>query len=182
MGLPVSSSKKTARGNSAEPAPLKNIDKNREKAEAADESNILPEPYAQGEIFYTIQVSTELRKPVACSLVEKLKKKGYPAYISEKKTRKGMMLYKVRIGKYKTKAHAEKVSLNYHNTEKRPYLIVKSKAGTLRQIVTAEKEKVPADKVILADPAVSEVLTAFVSRSEERRVGKECRSRWSPYH
>ena len=23
---------------------------------------------------------------------------------------------------------------------------------------------------------------AFDSRSEERRVGKECRSRWSPYH
>jgi len=22
----------------------------------------------------------------------------------------------------------------------------------------------------------------WVSRSEERRVGKECRSRWSPYH
>src|ERR1035437_1441657 len=24
--------------------------------------------------------------------------------------------------------------------------------------------------------------TAIVVRSEERRVGKECRSRWSPYH
>ena len=24
--------------------------------------------------------------------------------------------------------------------------------------------------------------TQVVSRSEERRVGKECRSRWSPYH
>ena len=23
---------------------------------------------------------------------------------------------------------------------------------------------------------------AFQTRSEERRVGKECRSRWSPYH
>ena len=23
---------------------------------------------------------------------------------------------------------------------------------------------------------------AFIHRSEERRVGKECRSRWSPYH
>ena len=23
---------------------------------------------------------------------------------------------------------------------------------------------------------------AFATRSEERRVGKECRSRWSPYH
>ena len=25
-------------------------------------------------------------------------------------------------------------------------------------------------------------LTAQYARSEERRVGKECRSRWSPYH
>ena len=25
-------------------------------------------------------------------------------------------------------------------------------------------------------------LVACGSRSEERRVGKECRSRWSPYH
>ena len=24
--------------------------------------------------------------------------------------------------------------------------------------------------------------TLYFSRSEERRVGKECRSRWSPYH
>ena len=23
---------------------------------------------------------------------------------------------------------------------------------------------------------------AIIGRSEERRVGKECRSRWSPYH
>ena len=23
---------------------------------------------------------------------------------------------------------------------------------------------------------------SFLARSEERRVGKECRSRWSPYH
>src|SRR3712207_9429933 len=25
-------------------------------------------------------------------------------------------------------------------------------------------------------------VTLVISRSEERRVGKECRSRWSPYH
>ena len=25
-------------------------------------------------------------------------------------------------------------------------------------------------------------LLCFLTRSEERRVGKECRSRWSPYH
>ena len=28
----------------------------------------------------------------------------------------------------------------------------------------------------------SQWLTSFLYRSEERRVGKECRSRWSPYH
>ena len=26
------------------------------------------------------------------------------------------------------------------------------------------------------------ILAVAVARSEERRVGKECRSRWSPYH
>src|SRR2546426_12369309 len=29
---------------------------------------------------------------------------------------------------------------------------------------------------------VGHVLFATLARSEERRVGKECRSRWSPYH
>ena len=28
----------------------------------------------------------------------------------------------------------------------------------------------------------SEYITTMKNRSEERRVGKECRSRWSPYH
>ena len=31
-------------------------------------------------------------------------------------------------------------------------------------------------------PSVGQTTTARVRRSEERRVGKECRSRWSPYH
>src|SRR2546422_10632817 len=31
-------------------------------------------------------------------------------------------------------------------------------------------------------PLVPETVADFYGRSEERRVGKECRSRWSPYH
>ena len=31
------------------------------------------------------------------------------------------------------------------------------------------------------DPSEREIVEAL-TRSEERRVGKECRSRWSPYH
>src|SRR2546430_15046850 len=31
-------------------------------------------------------------------------------------------------------------------------------------------------------PEVLKSLAKVIERSEERRVGKECRSRWSPYH
>ena len=40
----------------------------------------------------------------------------------------------------------------------------------------------------ITDSTISKLLdlylgvTAYMNRSEERRVGKECRSRWSPYH
>ena len=40
-------------------------------------------------------------------------------------------------------------------------------------------------KILIADDEsdiVSMLGNFFESRSEERRVGKECRSRWSPYH
>ena len=41
----------------------------------------------------------------------------------------------------------------------------------------------PGDKApkILASGR-GEVAEKIIARSEERRVGKECRSRWSPYH
>src|SRR2546425_7248545 len=35
---------------------------------------------------------------------------------------------------------------------------------------------------ILREAALRTCARAFGHRSEERRVGKECRSRWSPYH
>src|SRR3712207_9122259 len=38
-----------------------------------------------------------------------------------------------------------------------------------------------ADSIVLGRRIKKKVLERF-PRSEERRVGKECRSRWSPYH
>ena len=35
---------------------------------------------------------------------------------------------------------------------------------------------------IIGKPLVGKTTIFEVLRSEERRVGKECRSRWSPYH
>src|SRR3712207_8924164 len=36
--------------------------------------------------------------------------------------------------------------------------------------------------VLVTDEGDREVVSSDKARSEERRVGKECRSRWSPYH
>ena len=44
---------------------------------------------------------------------------------------------------------------------------------------------VPHEHSFKRGSAYSEVLSYVIrhqDRSEERRVGKECRSRWSPYH
>src|SRR3712207_1395598 len=46
-------------------------------------------------------------------------------------------------------------------------------------IATAEAVARAGARVVLAD---CDPRTYLIDRSEERRVGKECRSRWSPYH
>ena len=52
-----------------------------------------------------------------------------------------------------------------------------------------EVKAVPVEKVYANDynpnvvaPPEMKLLELSIWRSEERRVGKECRSRWSPYH
>ena len=60
------------------------------------------------------------------------------------------------------------------------------------QIICDDFISVPSIALILLVQVQSRVFTAKCSepqvgisngmRSEERRVGKECRSRWSPYH
>ena len=43
-------------------------------------------------------------------------------------------------------------------------------------------DPVDLDEVRRIYLSLSRLLSTHVERSEERRVGKECRSRWSPYH
>ena len=47
---------------------------------------------------------------------------------------------------------------------------------SLRKIAENTNENLIAKQLHL------EAMTDMLGRSEERRVGKECRSRWSPYH
>src|SRR2546426_11246623 len=50
------------------------------------------------------------------------------------------------------------------------------------QRVRALEEENKRLKRVVADQALNLQLLQDKLRSEERRVGKECRSRWSPYH
>src|SRR3712207_8795789 len=50
----------------------------------------------------------------------------------------------------------------------------------LRCARARERARRPAPLSLTASP--TRALSAAICRSEERRVGKECRSRWSPYH
>src|SRR5256884_9829537 len=44
------------------------------------------------------------------------------------------------------------------------------------------RHKVEKEKASQSLSEVGQILDQLKTRSEERRVGKECRSRWSPYH
>src|SRR3712207_4847708 len=56
-------------------------------------------------------------------------------------------------------------------------------AGGLREAVAEANPGTNSEDVLVGNGS-SEVLLNLLQlvRSEERRVGKECRSRWSPYH
>src|ERR1035438_5491462 len=61
---------------------------------------------------------------------------------------------------------------------------------TLRPQYYGEREIGVVDQAFISldapastpDPSATPLTVRFGDRSEERRVGKECRSRWSPYH
>src|SRR5256885_12998056 len=56
-------------------------------------------------------------------------------------------------------------------------------AGQLAQVPgLADHRAQRAAALVLGSEQVAVRQPGLVQRSEERRVGKECRSRWSPYH
>ena len=52
--------------------------------------------------------------------------------------------------------------------------VIAGKNGLDREVLRINFTDCPINPLVDAD--------LILSRSEERRVGKECRSRWSPYH
>ena len=91
-----------------------------------DTSDTTAKYTAKEKRYFTLQVATLKNKAFVDFNLTKLKKKGYPAYVVEKKYDKGLVLYKLRIGKYKTKADAKKAAGLFYSKEQMQYVIVKS--------------------------------------------------------
>ena len=51
----------------------------------------------------------------------------------------------------------------------------------MSQVQSIEELRFEGDRLVV-DAVVDDMVVRYAQRSEERRVGKECRSRWSPYH
>jgi septal ring-binding cell division protein DamX len=91
-----------------------------------DTSDTAAKYTAKEKRYFTLQVATLKNKAFVDSNLTNLKKKGYPAYVVEKKYDKGLVLYKLRIGKYKTKADAKKAAGLFYSKEQMQYVIVQS--------------------------------------------------------
>ena len=68
--------------------------------------------------------------------------------------------------------------------QQRPNLASRSLSLCLKR-VSHDWQQHYGHPILLVESFVDRQLfrgTAYKARSEERRVGKECRSRWSPYH
>ena len=59
-------------------------------------------------------------------------------------------------------------------------ILVAGGTGYIGSHTTVELQNAGYEVVIIDDLSNSNI--EVLDRSEERRVGKECRSRWSPYH
>jgi len=84
---------------------------------------------------------------------------------------------------------APEVASRAEAPEARPRLVVTLGLAALVIVVTLVLVEVVTSRSGLDTGALTVLVglafvgwAALVRRSEERRVGKECRSRWSPYH
>src|SRR3712207_7666043 len=75
------------------------------------------------------------------------------------------------------KALMADATFNEGNYDKQPEKGWRARANVLQVLATRTPEALKA-----MFPKPLDILPWIKARSEERRVGKECRSRWSPYH
>ena len=106
---------------------------------------------------------------------------GYTMIVAE--TSIGRMTKKSPVGAFKFFGNSKFASLGGWINAIIPILIVPYYSVIGGWVIKYLAEYIiGGSKLLAGDDYFTNFITGGFSRSEERRVGKECRSRWSPYH
>src|SRR5256885_16127543 len=79
-------------------------------------------------------------------------------------------------------ASADKIATLAPNSEAREVRLALLEERAHRLFRLGRGEALDEDAALIGDLLLHRLGVRRFHRSEERRVGKECRSRWSPYH
>lgn len=85
--------------------------------------SLAPRPAGSPGGTYTVQVASFAEKKGAQTLAEKLKRKGYDAYVTATPLPKKGTWYRVRIGHYPSRTSAQKAADQIHGAEKLSFFI-----------------------------------------------------------
>ncbi|GEM_PF-1630432 len=107
-----------------QPKPMKPLKKeNRVKKQAEPVQVSVPPRSAGSSGPYTIQVASFAERKGAEALSQKLKRKGYQAYVATGEVPQKGIRYRVRIGHYPNRAEAQKAAERIHDAEKLSFLV-----------------------------------------------------------
>jgi len=94
--------------------------------------------HEDGKEFYTFQIAAKADRTAAQKFVDRLQRKGYPAYLRGSAPGASKPLYRIRIGRYETRIQAEQAGRAYADREAGEYLVVLSPADRLQGAAGAE--------------------------------------------
>jgi cell division septation protein DedD len=84
-------------------------------------------PLKPGE-GYSIQVSALTEKNDAQTEVDRLKSKGFPAFVSQKTFKNNKVNYRVRVGPYATRSQAEEIAKQIEKEERKSTWVADEKS------------------------------------------------------
>lgn len=135
--------------------------------------------HENGKEFYTVQIAAKANRAVAQKFADQLHRKGYPAYLRGPVVGVAKPFYRIRFGRYETRAQAEKAGRMYAERERGEYLVVLSPtersqsalaAGPAVAVSTAAKPVVVAGHFYTVQVCVCQTTRAAESYADRVRA------------
>jgi cell division septation protein DedD/endonuclease YncB( thermonuclease family) len=93
---------------------------------------------AAGQPGFTVQVETLSFEPAARAVVNRLRERGYDAFFESSSSDGGRVLYRVRFGRFLTRAEADAAAQTYKRQEQRECFVVRTMLPTVASNPTRE--------------------------------------------